>query len=104
MSCIFTFYDHLGQAVASFNSAVHSPEDSHDPELGSRFICELDELLLVPGQYRMNVAVMGDGELQDHIEAAAAFDVEEGQVRGRPVTGGSTYGNVCLQHRWTLPA
>jgi lipopolysaccharide transport system ATP-binding protein len=103
MSCVFTLYDQNGLPVTFFNSAVHGPEDSCDPTIGSKFLCDLGELLLVPGRYRMNVAIASDGELEDHLEAATSFDVEQGQLRGRPIRHGNQYGSLCLQHRWTLP-
>ncbi|WP_017317157.1 ABC transporter ATP-binding protein [Mastigocladopsis repens] len=102
MSCNFTLYDQHGQAVANFNSATHSEEDVNIPELGMKLICEIGEFLLVPGRYRMNVAITSDGELQDHVEAAAILEVEQGQLRGRPVDMGSGYGSVCIPHRWSL--
>jgi len=66
-------------------------------------ICHLDELSLVPGQYRINVAILSEEQLQDHVEAAAIFDVEPGTCRGRPVAKDTGYGNVSMHHRWTLP-
>jgi lipopolysaccharide transport system ATP-binding protein len=102
MSCNFTLYDQHGQPVANFNSATHGQEDSNVPELGMKIICEIGELLLVPGRYRMNVAIYSDAELQDHVEAAAILEVEQGQLRGRPVASGTGYGSVCLPHRWSL--
>src|SRR5262249_25873824 len=102
--CVFTIYNYSGEPVANFNSAIHSPEDSRDSALITKLICHLDELSLVPGQYRINVAILGaDDELQDHVEAAAIFDVEPGISRGRPVSKDMGYGNVLLHHRWTLP-
>ncbi|NJM71356.1 MAG: ABC transporter ATP-binding protein [Scytonema sp. RU_4_4] len=102
MSCTFTLYDQHGQPVASFNSATHSQEDLNVPELGMKLICEIGELLLVPGRYRMNVAIFSNGELQDHVEAAAILEVEQGQLRGRPIASGTEYGSVCIPHRWSL--
>ena len=101
MSCSFTIYDQLGQPVTYFDSAVHSQEDLTHPEIGAKFLCEINELLLIPGRYRINAAIMCDGELQDHLEAAAVFDVEPGQLRGRPVSRVTGYGNVLIQHRWS---
>lgn len=103
MSCVFTIYDHLGQALVNFNSAVSSPVDSFISKQELGFVCEIDELMLLPGRYRINVAIEGDGKLQDHIEAAAIFDVEEGQIAGRPVRRGSR-GSVTMKHSWVLPA
>jgi lipopolysaccharide transport system ATP-binding protein len=104
LSCVFTIYDNLGQPVASFNSANHSPEDLRDSTLGGRMICYLDELPLVPGRYRINVAISADAQLQDHVEGAAFFDVEQGVLRGRRVIKSNGFGRVCLQHRWVLPS
>jgi lipopolysaccharide transport system ATP-binding protein len=104
MSCVFTLYEQNGSPVTFFSSALHGPEDSYDPTMGAKFVCDLDELPLVPGRYRVNVAITSHGELEDHIEAAALFDVQQGQLRGRPIVRGNQYGSVCLQHRWTVPA
>jgi lipopolysaccharide transport system ATP-binding protein len=65
--------------------------------------CELDELALLPGQYRVNVALEAGGELQDHVEGAGFFNVEPGVLRGRPVARAHGYGSVCLPHRWRFP-
>jgi lipopolysaccharide transport system ATP-binding protein len=90
--------------VVNFNSYTHSPKDLKDPNMKAKIICEIDELLLLPGQYRMNVMLSDSGELLDHIEAAAVFEVEPGELQGRPVAVGTSYGNVCMQHKWILPA
>ena len=103
-SCIFTIYDDFGQPLATFNSAVRSPDDSRDESLGNSLVCNIDELPLVPGRYRINVAISADGELQDHLEGAAFFEVEQGAIRGRPVIRGKGYGRICLQHHWTSPS
>jgi len=102
-SCIFTIYDDFGQPLATFNSAVHGPDDARDPSLENLLLCAVDELPLVPGRYRVNVAISADGELQDHLEGAAFFEVEQGSIRGRPVIKGKNYGRICLQHHWKIP-
>ena len=103
MACNFNVYDTIGQPVTSFQSRVRGPEDSSDPGNGLKFVCELDELLLLPGRYRVDVAIIGDNRLQDFIEAATVFEVGEGQVRGRPVQPDGKF-SVSMSHRWTLPA
>ena len=102
MACNFHVYDTIGQPVISFTSKVHGPEDEYDPEIGLKFICELDELLLLPGRYRIDVAIVGDNRLQDFIEAAAVFEVGEGHVGGRPAQQDGKF-SVVMSHRWTLP-
>ena len=103
MACNFNVYDTIGQPVTSFQSRVRGPEDSSAPENGLKFICDLAELLLLPGWYRVDVAIIGDNRLQDFIEAAAVFEVAEGHVRGRPVQPDGKF-SVSMSHRWTLPA
>jgi lipopolysaccharide transport system ATP-binding protein len=103
LSCTFTIYNQFGSPVANFSSAIHSYEDCHDTALGSKLICYMDELSLVPGRYRINVALSTDEDLQDHVEAAAIFDVEQGLFRGRPITSDSGYGNTLLAHHWITP-
>lgn len=103
IACNFNVYDTIGQPVTSFKSRVRGPEDSSDPGNGLKFVCELDELLLLPGRYRVDVAIIGDNRLQDYIEAATVFEVGEGHVRGRPVQPDGKF-SVSMSHRWTLPA
>lgn len=102
LGCDFFIYDTIGQPVASFKSKIRGPEDAYDPASGLKFVCEVDELLLLPGRYRIDVAIVGDKTLQDFIEAAAVFEVAEGHVRGRPAQPDGKF-NVSMSHRWTLP-
>lgn len=100
--CTFTVYDQLGQPVINFNSTVTSPQDLKESQLGAKFICEVDELLLVPGQYRMNVMLRDHDYLQDHVEGASTFEVEPGEIQGRSINS-SSYGSICMGHRWIVP-
>jgi lipopolysaccharide transport system ATP-binding protein len=103
MGCRFTIFNDLGQPVTTMDSMVPGPEDRHEPSLEPRFECLIDELLLLPGRYRIDVTLHGKGHLQDLLEAAAFFDVEQGVLRGRPVTGVDQAGNTFLPHRWVAP-
>lgn len=104
LSCTFTIHDNLGSYVAYFTSALHSPDDTRDPRIGSRFVCDIDALSLVPGRYRVDVGLWSGGELQDQIEGATFITVEPGALHGRPVTDEiGAWGSVVLPHRWTVP-
>jgi lipopolysaccharide transport system ATP-binding protein len=103
MACTFTIYDQHGHPVATFRSAKYGPRDSYDPGLGNSVICDIDELLLVPGRYRINAAITCKGVLQDHMDAVTHFDVEPGQLSGRGISGGRRYGNVVMDHVWHIP-
>lgn len=102
ISCLFVIFDHLGQHLVVFESSIPGQDDTHDPELGSTFVCELDALLLLPGRYRLNVLIRDSGEKQDFVEAAAMFDVVEGQLNGRPLKSRKRV-SIHMPHRWIVP-
>lgn len=102
LSCAFTIFNQLGQRIASFKSDAPSPEDAYDPGMGPQFVCDIDELTLVAGRYRLGVLIRGGGEWQDYLEAAATFDVQEGRLRDRVVTPFREV-SVSIPHRWTVP-
>jgi lipopolysaccharide transport system ATP-binding protein len=100
MDCIVTLYDQGDRPVAQFHSGLRSPQDTLDPEIGSAFECEVEELPLVPGIYRMDVRIVRGPVLQDYVETAMVFDVEPGRINGRRTPDNNEYGNVLLPHRW----
>jgi lipopolysaccharide transport system ATP-binding protein len=102
LACNFFIHDTIGQPVTSFYSKVRGPEDTYDAKNGLKFVCDLDELLLLPGRYRIDVAIVGDNRLQDFIEAAAVFEVGDGQIGGRPAQHDGKF-SVGMSHRWTIP-
>ena len=102
LACNFVIHDSMGHPVTAFKSTSNGPDDEVDPGEKTRFVCELDELLLTPGSYRLDVAIRGNGDLQDMVEAAATIEVQDGNLRGRIVR--SKQGiNVGMPHRWQLP-
>jgi lipopolysaccharide transport system ATP-binding protein len=98
VSVACTVHDGLGNPVAMFDSAVGAEGDD-SVAADSRVACELDQLLLVPGRYRLDTIVRADGHLQDEMQGAAWVDVAPGLVGGRPVTGNAP-GPVTMPHRW----
>lgn len=104
VSCVFVIFDHLGRPVTKFESDINGPEDLSNPELGPKFVCEFDKLLLVAGRYRVNVLIRGGGEWQDFVEAVTVFDVEQGQLDGRPIRPTQVNPvSIIVPHRWVLP-
>jgi lipopolysaccharide transport system ATP-binding protein len=105
INCNISLYDHLGLPVAVFKSKMRGPEDSErrGPAGGSgEVVCEIEELFLLPGRYRMDVAIIGENRIQDFVEAAATFDVVEGSIRGRSAMADRRF-RVQFPHRWIMP-
>jgi hypothetical protein len=98
------FYNALGQPVATLDSSAPSKRDEQEEDTSrALFQCEVSELLLVPGAYRVDITLTGDGYRQDVLPGAVMFDVEQGMVGERAVTPGSV-GDVAMPHRWRVPA
>ena len=104
MECRLTISNSLGQPVTTLDSEISASADRRDPELGPCVRCELRELPLSPGRYRVDVLLKGNNHIQDGLQAAAFFDVEPGVVGGRAVQGSVGDGDVTLTHAWRLPA
>jgi lipopolysaccharide transport system ATP-binding protein len=103
-TCLFSIYDQLGRPVTYFDSGERSEEDRVVTGDAPYFRCDVEELLLIPGRYRVDVTIWADSEIQDHIEAVAFFDVEDGPLRGRRVAPKIPLGNALMPHRWSSPA
>ncbi len=103
ISLRFTLVNQLGSAIATFASDDLGPADTEAPADHDTFTCDVPALPLVPGRYRVDVELHGRTHLQDAIEGATFFDVEQGVHSGRPVAGDRP-GDVVVDHRWTTPS
>jgi lipopolysaccharide transport system ATP-binding protein len=97
---VFTLYDRYGHLVTDFDSRVMGAEDQFGQAPHSALACTVDCLALVPQRYRMNVALLADGVIVDHVEGAAVIDVVEGTMAGR-FTRDGTRGTTVIAHRWS---
>jgi lipopolysaccharide transport system ATP-binding protein len=104
MSCSFTIYDGMGHPVTFFDSAIPGRHDIHSRDQGGAFTCDIDQLPLLPGRYRLNASITHNGVMQDHLEGAVFFQVEPGELVGRPVSSEAGYGSVVIPHRWGRPS
>ncbi|HVV89009.1 MAG TPA: ABC transporter ATP-binding protein [Solirubrobacterales bacterium] len=104
MSCSLTISNSLGEPVTQLDSEIPGADDVRDPSLGTRIECDIASLPLLPGRYRIDVALSGGERYQDGLQGAAYFDVEAGEVAGRPMTIEDAEGNVMLPYAWRIPA
>jgi lipopolysaccharide transport system ATP-binding protein len=103
VSLTFTIFNQLGHPVTTLASGEHGPEDveSDRPDM---FVCDVDELPLLPGRYRIDIRLWGTHGMEDLVEGAAFFDVEQGTLAGRPVSGHGLAGDTLFRHRWAAPS
>jgi lipopolysaccharide transport system ATP-binding protein len=98
--CAFAVLDAHGGVVTRFNSGLSNLEDGPGQAGEPVASCVVEEMLLAPGRYRIDVTLRAAGEVQDRVEAAAFFDVVRGPVRGREPPRAAGEWVVCLPHRW----
>ncbi len=104
MECRIKVVNSLGVTVTRLDSAVSSPADSRDPEMGETIECTIDPLPLMPGRYRLDIRINSGEMVLDGLEGAAYFDVEPGMVEGRPMHSEADNGDVVIPHSWRMPA
>ncbi len=99
--CAFTIYDDRGNSLIAMSSSPSASVDVIESPDGKRFECTLAECPMLPGRYRINVALhCGDDQL-DHVEGALSFTVEGGYMRGRCVRGDGAFGQIVTPHIWS---
>jgi lipopolysaccharide transport system ATP-binding protein len=101
-SCVLALYNDLGLPISAFDSAIATASDTVSSGSNASFECAIAELPLVPGRYRVDVEIRARGQIQDHLEGAAYFEVETGAMRGRPLAE-AAHGDIVVPHVWRLP-
>lgn len=97
---VFAIYDPIGQLIIDFDTKDLQASEHVGLQGAHSIKCSLPELNLTPGNYHVNIALLQNGIVEDHLESAIAFEITEGLVGGRPVHS-STRGCVVTPHRWT---
>ena len=102
VSCSFTIFNQLGHPVTRLNvrrsRAGRRRDEPEHVRLRHR------RAAACPGRYRVDVSLWGSHGVEDLVEGAAFFDVEQGTLAGRPVSGHGSAGDVVIRHRWTAPS
>lgn len=101
--CVHRIYNQLGGPAMEMRSRPLTDVDTIDTSGQPQIICDIDELPLAPGQYRIDSQVWAAGDLQDAIEGAAKFTVSAGSMEGRLLDRAFGNSGVVPKHRWTLP-
>ena len=88
--------------ITSFDSANPGTRDQ-DTRASHIRHCIVDELLIAPGTYQLDVELWAGGTRSEVLEAALRFEVGEGELDGRFVRAIRATGVVPLRHSWTIP-
>jgi lipopolysaccharide transport system ATP-binding protein len=89
-----------GQRIFTAHTAFEPNRSNVEPAGEQTFICEIPHLILVPGVYKILVALGVGGNAVDVVEDAARIEVVETDYYG---TGKTPWnGLIVLQHHWYL--
>lgn len=88
-----------GFLVTVLSSEISSAQFPSIPQKGS-FICILDKLPLTSGNYLINLIVHQNNIIQDWIQEAAFFNVEDGDFYNTGKIVPSTHRSILLEQRW----
>jgi lipopolysaccharide transport system ATP-binding protein len=99
----FTIHDERGFPVSLVTNWPRSERDIYDVCSKKQILCQIDELPLRAGRYFINVWVNSNREMNDEVEAAVFFDVENCDYRGRSFPHAYMPGVVCLDYHWNMP-
>lgn len=104
LECSFGIYDHSGIPITLVHSKNISKtgKDIISTKMSKVFTCSMDELLLVPGKYRLDVCLTRNGVLLDSIDGALFFKVISGSSDGRSISNCFGYGSVYFPHQWRI--
>jgi homopolymeric O-antigen transport system ATP-binding protein len=103
LECVFFIFDEYGQLVTVFDSQVFSTDDVRRTGEVPCMTCEVDEILLAAGRYRIDTVIIANGRQQDWLVGARYFQVLAGDIRGRPAKQTRPNSNVSFPHRWQVP-
>lgn len=99
-ACAFTIFDQHGVPLVHFDTNLSSDADDPGVTRNAAFACEIDELPLLPGRYRIDARLVSGRQLQDQVDGAAFFDVREGDFQGRPALDRRSGARFVIPHRW----
>ena len=106
MVCKFTIHDRHRNNVARFSSKAAAPDDGHAdpaPDGRPRFVCEIPNLPLVPGDYSVTASLNSGPELEDRVRSILTFKVEYGVMHGRAFDPAQKDTILVPKHRWLVP-
>jgi lipopolysaccharide transport system ATP-binding protein len=98
--CTITFYDLRGNRVAALKTVM---QEGGVGTLGPRdtICCSIAQLPLLPGEYVLNIAMVGHAGVLDHIDHAARLTVVPSNIYGTGYLPCSQDGFVFIRHTWS---
>jgi lipopolysaccharide transport system ATP-binding protein len=97
----FIIHDQWGAPISYVGNWPRSPLDITADTKPNTIRCLIENLPLRAGRYHILVQVNHGRELQDLLESAAYFDVENCDFHGRSLPYPNVPGVVCIKHQWT---
>ncbi len=98
--CALKVYDERGQFIIHCDSRLSTLADDL-PNIHTDVIeCKMEEVLLMPGRYRVDAELFAKGARQDRVMSAAGIEILSGRLRGRPLKDKNHLPAIAHPHQW----
>ncbi len=101
ISCLATFYDKSGYALAHLSSDLTGDNIELTPGR-NRIQCTISGLPLKPSMYSINLALYRGVDLIDHIEQAIVIELVDNNYFGTGKMLNSDVAPLLIQHTWQI--
>jgi lipopolysaccharide transport system ATP-binding protein len=93
--------DLYGRPILGGSTYYSDSNFTHVPEMGV-FECDLGNLMLMPGTYRLHIRIAVRGEESDSIENAGSFDVIQSDIFGSGRFPDHKHGIILITPKWKV--
>ena len=93
----------MGELVLNLTSSATGDQFATIPTQG-RFVLDIPNLPLMPGQYYFNTFITLNNEIADWVIDAGMFEVEFGDFYGSGHLPPENQGNILIPHHWAVEA
>jgi lipopolysaccharide transport system ATP-binding protein len=93
------FSNEQGSKITVMSNRLTGDVFSRSPLKGS-FLCTVPEVILTPGHYLIDLALVNNGDLSDYVGAATEIDIEPGAFFPTGKTPLKEHGTHLTRHMW----
>ena len=98
----FGMHNQKGEAITDLTTYSLNKTFQFSSSMSGKIICTIKRLPLTSGNYTYNLMLRNNNDVQDFIQRAGEFFVEEGDFFGTGKTVQKGMGSILIEQDWTL--
>jgi len=95
-------HNQKGEAITDLTTYSLNKTFQFSSSMSGKIICTIKRLPLTSGNYTYNLMLRNNNDVQDFIQRAGEFFVEEGDFFGTGKTVQKGMGSILIEQDWTL--